>query len=159
MPTIHAVAEATPPCNPDSDSKPLLPSCTSEAISTLVDEISCGPSACSFPLLRRSTTSFSECIEVCEFSPEPDLSPVVSTNCAWSSVENMEEHGKQEQQDIVMRNIVPQVDHFSEGVERREIRKSVTVNVGLRSFSTVSLSVQESGLWRRRKLANNNSMV
>lgn len=182
--TIHDTTEVTPQCNPSSFStQTALPPCTfgpssslgkyncsfstelplppytSEQSSThgsslpsLDDEVSCEQSAGSFRLsIGSRSATFSDCVEVREFSPEPDESPMAITSGTCSPVENVYEDEQQEQQEI----ITP----FRESIERRKIQKSVTVNIGLRSCSMVNLKMHQSGLWRRRKLFNDSTMV
>lgn len=160
----HANSKVSPRCNHGSFSIVdclELQAVTSNAMPSLEDEVNGAPLADSFcrSVSGRSDRSvmFSDCIEVREFSLESEKSPRTPSDDMCSPVGNKDEDEdeieKHEQQVIV------QLGLRCEGVERRRITKSVTTNVGLGSFTMDSLRMQQSGLWRRRRLDNDSTMV
>jgi len=96
---------------------------------------------------RQRSISFDDSIQVCEFVAV-DLDPSI---VSWSLPERPvlgggEASDAREEEE-------PHLDLFEERIQKRRIRGSVTLNIGLRSDTSVPLSMRSSGLWQRRSMA------
>lgn len=125
-----------------------------------LDENSCRRSVHSVcRSIHGPSVTFSDCIEVHEFSPEPCVSPGIVTGSTWSGLETADDEEEEEQEQDIMQNILPKLGMFGKAAEGRNFRRSVTANVGFQPSNMGSLTVERSGLWRRRRLSNDSTRV